>query len=51
MSAENQGSEHGGPPDPGSVPVAEPPPYEPDLSLITDLEKGLWRDADKVQHR
>jgi len=32
-----------------SGPEKEPPPYEPDLSLITEIEKGL--DPDDVEYR
>jgi len=35
-----------------SVPGDEPPPpYQPDLSLVTELERGLDSDAPDVEQR
>lgn len=38
----------------GTPPLSDPPtppPYEPDLSLITDLEKGLTPDSADIEQR
>lgn len=38
----------------GVLPVTEPPappPYEPDVSLITELEKGLTPNSADIEQR
>ncbi len=48
MSAEVQGEQ----PEPEPVPATEPPPpYQPDVSLITDLERGLTPGSPTVERR
>ena len=37
-----------------AIPATEPPappPYEPDVSLITELEKGLTPDSAGIEER
>ncbi|HUP69332.1 MAG TPA: hypothetical protein VM142_05895 [Acidimicrobiales bacterium] len=50
MSAEQDGRDHV----PQPVPAGEPPPappYQPDFSLITELEKGLNPTSEGVEQR